>query len=51
MKDEKKAEQKLPNYNNKKDEGNNQWTTNNSKYYPDTRERRDGPGGEDGYKK
>ena len=37
-------------YNNqeaKKDEGNNQWTNANLKYYPDTRERRDGPGGED----
>lgn len=33
---------------NKKDEGNNQWTNANLKYYPDERERRDGPGGEDG---
>lgn len=24
---------------------NNQWTNNNLKYYPDTRERQDGPGG------
>lgn len=23
----------------------NQWTNNNTKYYPDNRERRDGPGG------
>jgi len=35
----------------KKDAGNNQWTNNNLKYYPDKRERRDGPGGEDGIKK
>lgn len=25
----------------------NQWTNANLKYYPDQRERRDGPGGED----
>lgn len=31
----------------KKSAGNNQWTNNNLKYYPDERERRDGPGGED----
>ncbi len=31
--------------------GNNQWTTNNSKYNPDNRERKDGPGGENGTKK
>ena len=24
---------------------NNQWTNNNIKYYPDNRERHDGPGG------
>ena len=30
---------------NKKTAGNNQWTNNNLKYYPDTRERKDGPGG------
>ena len=24
---------------------NNQWTNNNTKYYPDNRERQDGPGG------
>lgn len=30
---------------NKKDAGNNQWTSNNLKYYPDERERQDGPGG------
>ncbi len=35
------------NKNAKKDAGNNQWTNNNLKYYPDKRERRDGPGGED----
>lgn len=31
---------------NKKTAGNNQWTNNNTKYYPDTRERKDGPGGD-----
>lgn len=33
---------------NKKEKtaGNNQWTNNNLKYYPDKRERKDGPGGE-----
>lgn len=30
---------------NEKTAVNNQWTTNNPKYYPDERERRDGPGG------
>ena len=25
--------------------GNNQWTNNNLKYYPDKRKRQDGPGG------
>lgn len=25
--------------------GNNQWTNNNLKYYPDTRDRKDGPSG------
>lgn len=29
-----------------KSAGNNQWTNNNLKYYPDQRERKDGPGGE-----
>lgn len=28
-----------------KDAGNNQWTNNNLKYYPDRRKREDGPGG------
>lgn len=32
--------------NNEKNAGNNQWTNNNLKYYPDERERKDGPGGE-----
>ncbi len=31
---------------NKKDAGNNQWTNKNAELSPDTRERRDGPGGE-----
>lgn len=30
---------------NKKTEGNNQWTNNQMKYFPDERERKDGPGG------
>lgn len=34
-----------------KDEGNNQWFTTGLSNYPDNRERRDGPGGEDGEKK
>lgn len=29
----------------KKTAYNNQWTNNNLKYYPDLRERQDGPGG------
>ncbi len=37
---------KSKNKENKKNEGNNQWTNNNLKYYPDERERKDGPGGE-----
>jgi len=31
---------------NKKTAGNNQWTNNQLKYYPDNRERKDGPGGD-----
>lgn len=30
---------------NEKTAGNNQWTNANLKYYPDKRERQDGPGG------
>lgn len=30
---------------NRKTATNNQWTNNNLKYYPDTRKRSDGPGG------
>lgn len=30
---------------NEKSAGDNQWTSNNLKYYPDERERQDGPGG------
>jgi hypothetical protein len=43
----KMKETKKPAYeqDNKKTAGNNQWTNNNLKYYPDTRERKDGPGG------
>ena len=46
MEEKRQAENKLTNHA-KKDEGNNQWTNNNLKYYPDQRPRRDGPGGED----
>lgn len=35
----------LKDQENKKDAGNNQWTNANLKYYPDKRERQDGPGG------
>lgn len=34
-----------------KNEGNNQWTNSSAKPIPDNRERRDGPGGENGKKK
>lgn len=34
------------NKKNKKSKTNNQWTSTGLKYYPDKRERRDGPGGE-----
>ena len=44
MKDKK---ERTSERNNEKTAGNNQWSNNNLKYYPDTRERRDGPGGED----
>ncbi|HIR03157.1 MAG: hypothetical protein U0M23_03860 [Acutalibacteraceae bacterium] len=32
---------------NEKTAFNNQWTNNNTKYYPDRRPRRNGPGGEE----
>jgi len=38
----KKEKQELP---GQKTAYNNQWTNNNLKYYPDERERQDGPGG------
>lgn len=38
---EDQSKQKTP----KKTAVNNQWTNNNLKYYPDNRERQDGPGG------
>lgn len=41
-KDNQNNKKKTP---NEKTAGNNQWTNNNLKYYPDTRERQDGPGG------
>ena len=43
-------EKKSKGEKNEKTAGNNQWTNNNLKYYPDNRERRDGPGGEDAEK-
>lgn len=42
---EKNSEELLHSQEQKKTEGNNQWTNNNLKYYPDKRERQDGPGG------
>ena len=38
----KKDKKELP---PKKTPYNNQWTNNNTKYYPDERVRKDGPGG------
>lgn len=40
-----KQQEKEYEKDNKKTAGNNQWTNNNLKYYPDTRDRKDGPGG------
>jgi hypothetical protein len=37
--------------NTKKNAGSNQWFSTGLNDYPDNRERRDGPGGEDGTKK
>lgn len=42
----KKEKDLLKEQRNEKDAGNNQWTNANLKYYPDERERRDGPGGD-----
>lgn len=42
MKKENKQEKENE---NKKSATNNQWTNNQLKYYPDERERKDGPGG------
>ncbi|WP_416326931.1 hypothetical protein [[Eubacterium] hominis] len=42
----KETNQKEYEKENKKTAGNNQWSNQNLKYYPDTRERKDGPGGE-----
>ncbi len=39
-----------PVQNNQKTAGNNQWVSTGRKPSPDTRERRDGPGGEDARK-
>ena len=48
MKDKKlPAEFKYNNHEAEKTAGNNQWANKNLRNYPDTRERRDGPGGED----
>jgi len=41
MKKEKKNQQQEA----QKTAYDNQWTSNNTKYYPDKRERQDGPGG------
>ena len=42
---------KIPvNQNNKKNEANNQWVSTGLDHYPDLRERKDGPGGEDAEK-
>lgn len=41
----KQNKNKLNEQDSEKTAGNNQWTNNNLKYYPDTRERQDGPGG------
>lgn len=46
MKNKNKNKNKVQ-QDNQKTAGNNQWTNNNLKYYPDERERKDGPGGED----
>lgn len=42
----KKQKDLLKDKQEKKDEGNNQWTNANLKYYPDERKRQDGPGGD-----
>ena len=44
-KDDKHNHSCHKNQNNEKTAGKNQWTNNNLKYYPDERERQDGPGG------
>ena len=41
----KKAKHPKPYEKAEKNAGNNQWTNNNLKYYPDERERHDGPSG------
>lgn len=40
-----KKDNKKKDAENKKTATNNQWANNNMKYYPDERERQDGPGG------
>lgn len=47
MKKEKKAVVPSKNKDNKKTATNNQWVSTGLQHYPDRRERRDGPGGED----
>lgn len=44
-----KQKKDIPEYEqqNEKTAGNNQWTNANLKYYPDERERKDGPGGDE----
>lgn len=45
MDNKKKNEDLLHQEEQKKTAGDNQWTNANLKYYPDKRERQDGPGG------
>jgi hypothetical protein len=46
MEDIKKNNTKKESNKVKKSEGDNQWVSTGLKNYPDNRERRDGPGGE-----
>jgi len=49
MRDKKKVVSKAkPNVKAEKNAGNNQWVSSGLKNCPDKRERRDGPGGENG---
>lgn len=48
MKDNDKKNKRFKARIKEKNQGNNQWTNNNLKFYPDNTQRRDGPGGENG---